>query len=604
MSLGIFQTRDPDSKVSVGDFTNPIKFKQENAGGVEERQLFLRHTILAGDGAEFSGDVIVTPIDISPLADDVADWVQVAPDNNGVAGTYGAAGAGVNIGNVNLGDTVPFWIKMTVPVTEEIGAREDLALNVSTTETNTTVKDIDFQFGITSGDVVYDPTGEKITLIYQNVSGYGEFHSQWMDFTSAVSISHADVSVTSGAIFDISYRTADDDEGTNASDWVADPEDVDLSTQNFVQIRVQMYGQNVSAADGLPGLTRQVWTNTSWSGSPTWTDYGYLPHSGNPAGPYRTETYAIRCTGYIYLPVSGTYTFKTQSDDPGRWYIDGAQLTNANVSTHTSAPVYFAAGWYPVQMDHAQGGGGYYFYNWITVPGQAERPVTVNDFVDGREGDGVSIPDNNTKTASINSIDINYVDEYTNNYDIQFFIGPATPELIDPEDAYQTQEFNPPLTVISIQADFIQFQMDMSPTFDTEHLVTWEAAAVSEQEVTSQSPYFDRQSGVWYWRARAKFEGVYGNWSDYRNFTILPFLANDEFLYFNVNSGFDFELDQPRYYYLNVNVGQEEANLYFKRHIYLNVNVGTGAGEVIYPLFDRTPARKTSFPEDSRMFTT
>lgn len=596
MTLGIFQTRDPDSKVSTGDFTNPIKFKQRNAGGVEERQLFLRHTILAGDGAEFSADVIVSGNDISQIGDDVSSWVQIAPDNNGVAGTYGAGGAGVNLGNINLGDTVPFWVKMTVPVTEEVGAREDLALNVDIGQTNTLNKDIDFALGTTHGDCSNDIANGRIKFAWTGPGDYGYFLSEWMDLTSAISISGANVSA-SGAVFVLSYRTAEDDSGTNPTNWVTDAEDVDLSVNNFLQIRIEIFGQQ----DISPrkGLTRKVWLNTSWSGSPQYTDYGYLPHSGNPANPYATTNYSIECTGYIYLPVSGTYTFKTQSDDPGTWSIGGSQMTNANVSTHTSSPTYFAAGWYSVFMRHMQGGGGYYFYNWITVPGAAERPVTIDDFTDGRD------PVSNTaqKFSYINSIDINYVAPYEENFDIQFFIGPATPELIEPEDGFQTQDFNPPLTVMSIQADFIQFQMDMINTFDSEHLVTWEAAAISEQDVTSQSPYFDRQSGIWYWRARAKFDGVYGNWADYRVFTILPFFSNDMFLYMNVNSGFDFNIEQPRYYYLNINVGQEVANLYFTRHVYLNVNVGTGAGEVIYPLFDKTPTRKTTFPNDSRMFT-
>ena len=122
MSIRIYQSTLRSSATSEnGEITSPIIFKFTQAGGNEERQLFLRHDVLAGEGAESSTAVIIDPIDLATSSGDQSTWIQVAADVAGSPGTYAAAGASKNLGDVNLGATVPFWIKATVPANTESG---------------------------------------------------------------------------------------------------------------------------------------------------------------------------------------------------------------------------------------------------------------------------------------------------------------------------------------------------------------------------------------------------------------------------------------------------------------------------------------------------
>lgn len=594
MTLGIFKGPSPADLVSSGDFTNPIIIKESNAGGVNELKLNLRHSILSGDGAEFSADVTVEGVDLSTGSGDESTWIQIAPDNSGVPGTYGAGGAPVLLGNVNLGDVLPFWVKITVPLNNENGARQDLALRATSPATNTLERTVTLITGTYNGNTEFDGANNRIIFSYQDSGDTGEFISPWINMSNATSITGVNYNIQGGLVY-ISYRTANDASGTNASAWESDTTLLNMA-QDYVQVRLSFFGVNATL---YSGLTKYLYSGQTFNtlGSKT---YGQIPYSSNAGSPLYSDNFSVKYIGYFNALTGGTYNFRCDVDDGIRLYVDdviridqfdgGPQSHNANVS--------LTQGYHKIEFQHYDGSGGQYIYSYYTPPGNSERAVQASDFVDDRSFN------NATSFIYVDNLRIVYNGAFEEDFDITFYIGAATPELISPVNGYQTEEFNPELTAVSAQCDHIQFQMDMVNTFSGDNLVTWEVAATDDVSVTTQSPVFDRPSGVWYWRARAKLEGSYGEWSDYWIFTILPYESRDQYIYFNANNGFD--LGDPtqfdKHFYFNVALGMQEISIYLNRHVYLNVNVGTGAGEIIYPLYDRTAVRKTTFDGDGGMF--
>lgn len=71
--------------------------------------------------------VVVSVNDNEQVAtDDESDWRQYAPDAAGSPGSYGAAGASINLGNIANSDTVKFWFKDTVPASTSPQRKTDL----------------------------------------------------------------------------------------------------------------------------------------------------------------------------------------------------------------------------------------------------------------------------------------------------------------------------------------------------------------------------------------------------------------------------------------------------------------------------------------------
>jgi len=64
-------------------------------------------------------------------------WFYLAPDSSGSPGTYGSAGASLDIGNMNSGDVVPFWVKCIVPQGTDMENYRDVYLKVSGLEFST-----------------------------------------------------------------------------------------------------------------------------------------------------------------------------------------------------------------------------------------------------------------------------------------------------------------------------------------------------------------------------------------------------------------------------------------------------------------------------------
>lgn len=613
MSVGIYQTSGAGSRVSAdGDLTNPVVFKFSNAGGVEERKLYLRHNILAGPTAEGSQDVVVDPVDIATLSGDESTWIQIAPDVAGVAGTYGAAGASWIAGNVNIGQIKPFWVKTTVPANTEVGARDDLALQVSSTSTT----DLSIPVSLSSGTYVegasYDVANNKINFSLSRPET-SHFLSEWMDVTFATAISGMTYSQTSPLqpVYP-TYRTADDNTGLNATAWFENPADLDM-TKNFLQVRLSItsnikttYNSVTDFALGTQGQNQWYyeWANIGsfvynhmlynvggqWSRNATVPPYCLISGDNmHPDGQDSVRAWKAPADGTISVTATGNVRKASSSNDGIYAWI---------YLNESSTPL-----WSPGLIT-STGGTAQPTINLSVVTGDAIR-FRVNQNGNSSSDTTIWAPNVTfTPVKTISNIRVLYAGTHVENFDIRFWNGPATPELILPVDGDNTDDFNPLLSAVSTNVDYIQFQLDSVNTFDSSNLTEWEVPATNDVPVESQSPIFDRPPGVWYWRARAKLNGIYGTWTDYRTLTINPFVGLNQYLYVNINSGFE-QYDTiifDRHLYINVSVGAQEISIYVNRHIYINVNNTIAVGEVIYPIFDRTTVRKQNFTEDSEAF--
>lgn len=75
----------------------------------------------------------IDPTDI--VTTDESTWVQLAPDNAGSAGTFGAASAALTMANVTDSNVAkPFWYKCTTPSGQAVSNKTDIKLTVNFTE--------------------------------------------------------------------------------------------------------------------------------------------------------------------------------------------------------------------------------------------------------------------------------------------------------------------------------------------------------------------------------------------------------------------------------------------------------------------------------------
>ena len=84
--------------------------------------------------------------------------------------------------------------------------------------------------------------------------------------------------------------------------------------------------------------------------------------SGAPAAAVPKDNFSARWTGTLTIPVSGSYTFRTVSDDGVRLWVGGTQVisnwTAHAATTNTSATMSFAAGQrVPVRLEYFEKGG-------------------------------------------------------------------------------------------------------------------------------------------------------------------------------------------------------------------------------------------------------
>lgn len=96
-----------------------------NTGMAVERQLFITNK----DATKRYENIIVDPIDTSGT--DETNYIQLAPDNAGLAGNYGAAGASLSMGSISDNNIAhAFWIKITTPSVSESQNKTDLQLSI------------------------------------------------------------------------------------------------------------------------------------------------------------------------------------------------------------------------------------------------------------------------------------------------------------------------------------------------------------------------------------------------------------------------------------------------------------------------------------------
>lgn len=115
------------------DNTNPITTQHPITGSSVETKLWLFNN----DATKYYTSITIDPTDV--VTTDESTWVQLAPDNAGVAGTYLAASAALamaNIGSSGTGDTTgkPFWVKVTTPSVADTVNKTDIKLTVTGTE--------------------------------------------------------------------------------------------------------------------------------------------------------------------------------------------------------------------------------------------------------------------------------------------------------------------------------------------------------------------------------------------------------------------------------------------------------------------------------------
>jgi glucose/arabinose dehydrogenase len=112
------------------------------------------------------------------------------------------------------------------------------------------------------------------------------------------------------------------------------------------------------------GLSATYYDNIAFTGTtvtrvdPT-VDFNW--GMGAPAPGIGADTFSVRWTGQVEPPVSGTYTFYTQSDDGVRLWVNGQQIINNwtdHGSTENSGTIALTAGLrYDIRMEFYENGG-------------------------------------------------------------------------------------------------------------------------------------------------------------------------------------------------------------------------------------------------------
>ena len=116
-----------DETVNPGDAGyNPITTQHNITGTTVEVKVFLFNDNAA---KKYTG-ITAKPVDTSST--DESAWIQLAPDNAGVAGAYSS---NISLPDVNDSDVAhPIWVKVTTPVVADTQNKTDLVIEIDTTE--------------------------------------------------------------------------------------------------------------------------------------------------------------------------------------------------------------------------------------------------------------------------------------------------------------------------------------------------------------------------------------------------------------------------------------------------------------------------------------
>jgi hypothetical protein len=94
-----------------------------NTGMAVERKIFLSNN----DATKRYENVVIDPTDTAST--DESNYISLAPDNAGSAGTYGTAGANLAMANISDSNVAkPFWVKITTPSVGTAQNKTDLQL--------------------------------------------------------------------------------------------------------------------------------------------------------------------------------------------------------------------------------------------------------------------------------------------------------------------------------------------------------------------------------------------------------------------------------------------------------------------------------------------
>lgn len=129
MALHIAKNSGLTDVISEGTGANPHQTQHPIEGSAVETRLWLFND----DATKRYESVSIVPTDTAST--DESGWIQLAPDNGGAPGVYGAAGASLAMANVSdsaVGHA--FWVRVTTPAVGSVQNKSDLKLGVDFTE--------------------------------------------------------------------------------------------------------------------------------------------------------------------------------------------------------------------------------------------------------------------------------------------------------------------------------------------------------------------------------------------------------------------------------------------------------------------------------------
>jgi hypothetical protein len=98
-----------------------------------------------------------------------------------------------------------------------------------------------------------------------------------------------------------------------------------------------------------------------------------------------TENFGLQCVGHIFIPTTGSYLFKTISDDGSNFYVDGTKVVNNDGNhgmTAKSGTMNLSYGVHEVKLDYYQGDGNKGLMLMWKVPGGVETMIVSGAFVE------------------------------------------------------------------------------------------------------------------------------------------------------------------------------------------------------------------------------
>lgn len=108
---------------------NPITTEHPITGSAAEVKLWLFND----QSTKRYENIMIDPTDI--VSADESTWIQLAPDNAGVAGAYLAGGAPLALANITDSNVAkPFWMKVTTPTVADTQNKTDIKLTVTAKE--------------------------------------------------------------------------------------------------------------------------------------------------------------------------------------------------------------------------------------------------------------------------------------------------------------------------------------------------------------------------------------------------------------------------------------------------------------------------------------